>query len=33
MRGPAKNDKTGPSGFYDLRVKKYKKLQNKDLRL
>ena len=31
MGWPAKNDKVGHSGFYDVIIERYKKLQNKDL--
>ena len=30
MGWPAKSDKTGHSGFYDLRIERYKKMQNKN---
>ena len=32
MEWPAKNNKTGNSRFYDLRILGYKKLQNRNLR-
>ena len=32
MGWPAKNDKTRNSRFYDLRIERYKRLQNKNLR-